>query len=182
MPTTLQYTTQVKSPNLTTDQAIAVFHNHEFFMEVDPNMISFKADVPPPSGTGKLHELPDTIKAIVKPGGVVTRCYEVTDRVPGVALFSKLLPGFSTTTIYYEITNTKDGVFMFLQAPLGVTEERRWVAEKSDDGVKIVEYVTIFCSRLLYSTIKGQQDQNWKEVHTKYAKKMGGEVGAQSTS
>lgn len=178
MPTTLQYTTQVKgTTSLTTDQAIAVFHNHEFFMEVDPNMISFKPDVQPP--TGKLHELPDTIKAI-KTGE--TRCYEVTDRVPGVALFSKLLPGFSTTTIYYEITNTKDGVFMFLQAPLGVTEERRWVAEKSDEGVKIVESVTIFCSRLLYGTIKGQQDQNWKEVHTKYAIKMGGEVGAQSAS
>lgn len=159
-------------------------------MEVDPNMISFKA-VAPPGGTGKkLHELPDAIKAIKTGGGGGggdsdnddTRCYEVTDRVPGVALFARLLPGFSTTTIYYEITNTKDGVFMFLQAPLGVTEERRWVAEKSDDGVKIVEYVTIFCSRLLYGTIKGQQDQNWKEVHTKYAKKMGGEVGAQSAS
>lgn len=179
MPTALQYATEVTGP-VTRDQAIAVFHDHDFFMEVDPNMISFKADVEPQSG--KLHELPEEIKA-VKAAGANTRCYEVTDRVPGVALFSKLLPGLSTTTIYYQITNTTDGVFMFLQAPLGVTEERRWVAESgADGGVKIVEYVTIFCSRLLYGTIKGQQDQNWKEVHTKYAKKMGGEVGTQSAS
>ncbi|KAJ4391357.1 hypothetical protein N0V93_004974 [Gnomoniopsis smithogilvyi] len=181
MPTPLQYATEVKGV-VTKDQAIAVFHDHDFFMEVDPNMMTFKADVEPQGG--KLHDLPPEIQA-VKTGD--TRCYEVTDRVPGVALFSKLLPGLSTTTIYYQITNTKDGVFMFLQAPLGVTEERRWVAEDASGagggvGVRIVEYVTIFCSRLLYGTIKGQQDQNWKEVHTKYARKMGGEPGTQSAS
>lgn len=178
MPTALQYATELKG-SVTKDQAIAVFHDHDFFMEADPNMVTFKADVQPQGG--KLHELPEEIKAI-KMGD--THCYEVTDRVPGVALFSKLLPGLSTTTIYYQITNTKDGVFMFLQAPLGVTEERRWIAESSGDGggVKIVEYVTIFCSRLLYGTIKGQQDQNWKDVHTKYAEKMGAEAGTQSAS
>lgn len=176
MPTTLKYATEVKGP-VTADQALAVLHDHEFFMEVDPNMISFKADVEPHGG--KLHELPEEIKA-VKTGD--TRCYEVTDRMPGGALFSKLLPGLSTTTIYYQITDTKDGVFMFLQAPLGVTEERRWVAEHGADGARIVEYVTIFCSRLVYGSVKGQQDQNWKEVHTKYVTKMGGEIGAQSAS
>lgn len=176
MPSILRYATDVKGP-VTPDQALAVFQNHDFFIEVDPNMISYQSDVEPQGG--KLRELPDEIKAI-KTGD--TRCYEVKDNVPGVALFSKLLPGLSTTTIYYQITDTKDGVFMFLQAPLGVTEERRWVAESGGDGVRIVEYVTIFCSRLIYGTIKGQQDQNWKEVHTKYVEKMGGEVGAQSMS
>ncbi|CAN8097213.1 unnamed protein product [Discula destructiva] len=175
MPNTLHYATEVKGA-VTAEQAVAVFHDHEFFMEVDPNMLSFKADVEPQAG--KLRELPAEIKA-VKTGE--TRCYEVTDRMPGVALFAKLLPGLATTNIYYEMTNTKDGIFMFLQAPLGVTQERRWVAE-SGDGLKIVENVTIFCSRLLYGTVKGQQDQDWHSVHTKYVKKMGGEVGTQSAS
>lgn len=162
---------------MTIDDAIAVFHDHEFFIEVDPNMISFKSDVEPHGG--RLLELPDEIKAVKT--GDATRCYAVTDRVPGVALFSKLLPGLSTTTIYYQITNTKDGVFIFLQGPLGVKEDRRWVVENDGDGMRIVEHVTTFCSRLIYSSVKGQQEQNWKQVHTKYVKKMGGEIGAQST-
>lgn len=176
MPSPLQYATEVKGP-VTPTQAIAVFHDHDFFMEVDPNLVSFKADVAPHGGA--LRALPDDIKA-VKTGE--TRCYEVTDKIPGVALFSKLLPGLSTTSIYYEITDTTDGLFMFLQAPLGVSEERRWVAEGSGEGVWIVEHVTILCNRFIYGSVKGQQDQNWKDVHLKYVKKMGGEVGAQSTS
>jgi len=105
---------------------------------------------------------------------------------PGVALFARLLPGLSTTSIYYEITDTVDGMFVFLKAPLGVSQERRWVVEggeaEGEEEVRIVECVEITCSRLLYGTIKGQQDKNWVEVHGKYAKKLGAEVGAQSTS
>lgn len=187
MPPTLKYTTLVHGGPRHAP-ALAIFHDHAFFLSADPNLISFTADVAPPpggSGPGGLHALPPAIKAVQKPDSA-TRCYEATDRMPpgaGAALISRMLPGLSTTTIYYEITDTTDGVFVFLRAPLGVTQERRWVLEEGEGeegGLRIVEYVEIFCSRLLYGTVKAQQEQSWKEAHAKYVRKMGGEVGAQS--
>lgn len=173
---TLSYTTKV-SGNVTAEQAVAVLQEHEFFLETDPNLISFKTDTQPKDG--KLHPLPEAIQAIKKGD---TRCYEVVDKIPGVALFSKLLPGLASITNHYQITDTKDGIFVYLQATLGVTQERRWVVVEDKDGLRIVEYVTSFCSRFLYESVKGQQEANWKGVHAQYARKMGGEVASQSSS
>lgn len=173
---TLEYTTKV-SGNVTAEQAVAVLQEHQFFLETDPNLISSKTDTQPKDG--KLHPLPEAVQAIKKGD---TRCYEVVDKVPGVALFSKLLPGLATITNHYQITDTKDGIFVYLQAALGVSQERRWVVVEDKDGLRIVEYVTIFCSRLLYESVKGQQEAHWKDVHAQYVRKMGGEVGSQSSS
>ncbi|KAJ0116517.1 hypothetical protein J7T55_007497 [Diaporthe amygdali] len=173
---TLQYITEVKG-NVTAEQAIATLQEHQFFLDTDPNIISSKTDTQPKDG--KLHPIPEAIQAIQKGD---TRCYEVLDKVPVVALFSKLLPGLATITNHYQITNTKDGIFVYLQAALGVSQERRWAVVEDKDGLRIVEYVTTFCSRLLYESVKGQQEANWKGVHAQYVRKMGGEVGDQSTS
>lgn len=178
--TTFKYTTHLKG-DVTVAQAVTTLQDHTYFLETDPNMLSFQADVAPSGGPspGTHHPLPDAIHAVaVNP---TPRCYEVQDRVPGVALFSKLLgKGMGTTTIYYEITDTKDGIFVFLRAPLGVTQERRWrVEEDGGNGVRMVEYVTIFCNRLLFGSVKSQQDEHWRDVHAAYAKKMGGEAGEQ---
>lgn len=191
---TLKYTTHLLAgPNndngVTFAQAVATLQDHIFFLKTDPNMLSFRTDTSPTSsgdgGDGTHHHpLPDDVTGISSP-----RCYEVVDRVPG--LFAKLLPSnMATTTIYYEMTDTRDGLFVFLRAPLGVTQERRWVVEKADDDgdgdsgkvVRIVEYVTIFCNRLMYGSVKGQQDAHWREVHAQYVRKMGGEVGEQEES
>ncbi|KKY38646.1 hypothetical protein UCDDA912_g01339 [Diaporthe ampelina] len=173
---TLQYTTEL-SGNVTAEQAVAVLQEHQFFLETDPNLISSKTDTQPKDG--KLYPIPEAVQA-TKIGD--TRCYEVVDKVPGVALFAKLLPGLGTITNHYQITDTKDGIFVYLQAPLGVSQERRWVVVEDEDGLRIVEYVTIFCSRLLYESVKGQQEAHWKDVHAQYVRKMGGEVGNQSSS
>lgn len=175
-PDTFQYTTELKG-QVTVEQALTVLQNHNFFLETDPNMLSFKTDVEPHGG--ELHALPDEVKAVKTAD---TRCYEVVDQMPGVALFAKLLRGLSQITNYYQITDTKDGIFVFLQAPMGVTQERRWVVEQGSEGLKITEYVTIFCTKLLYGSVKSQQDLHWKGVHAAYVKKMGGEVGEQSMS
>lgn len=172
---TLSYTTKV-SGNVTAEQAVAVLQEHQFFLETDPNLISSKTDTQPKDG--KLHPLPEAIQAIKKGD---TRCYEVLDRVPVVAVFSKLLPGLATITNHYQITDTKDGIFVYLQAALGVSQERRWEVVEDKDGLRIVEYVTTFCSRLLYESVKGQQEAHWKDVHAQYVRKMGGEVGGQSS-
>lgn len=177
---TLAYTTKV-SGNVTAEQAVAVLQDHQFFLETDPNLISYKSDTQPKDG--KLHPLPEAIQAIKKGD---TRCYEVLDKVPVVAVFSKLLPGLGTITNHYQITDTKDGIFVYLQAALGVSQERRWVVVEDQDGLRIVEYVTTFCSRLLSESVKGQQEAHWKDVHAQYVRKMGGEVegqvGGQSSS
>lgn len=187
MPDTWQYTTTIRGP-VTAEQAVAALQNHNYFLETDPNLLSFESDVAPQGGA--LHPLPADAAARRADGGAATRCYEVTDRMPGVALFAKLLRGLSTATIYYQITDLRDGVFVYLQAPLGVTQERRWAVEEVVEGegegtegakgLKIVEYVTISASRLMYGTVKSQQDLHWKDVHAGYVKKMGGEVGEQS--
>lgn len=173
---TLYYTTEVLG-GVTASQAVSALQDHDYFLSTDPNMVSTKANVAPQGG--ELHALPDAVKE-AKAGE--TRCYEVVDRMPGV--FAKLLPKLSTTTIYYQITDTKDGVFVYLQAPMGVTQERRWVVEEGGGGggLKIVENVSISCTRLLYGSVKGQQDLHWKDVHAAYVKKMEGEVGEQSMS
>lgn len=170
---TLQYTTEL-SGNVTAEQAVAVLQEHQVFLETDPNLISSKTDTQPKDG--KLHPIPEAVQAVKKGD---TRCYEVVDKVPGVALFAKLLPGLATITNHYQITDTKDGIFVYLQAALGVSQERRWVVVEDKDGLRIVEYVIIFCSRLLYESVKGQQEAHWKDVHAQYVRKMGGEVGSQ---
>lgn len=190
MPDTWMYTTKVLGP-VTAEQAIAVLQDHRYFLETDPNLVSFRADVAPHGNGGKPHALPEEVRALAVAGDAQQpRCYEVTDRMPGVALFAKLLGGLSTATIYYQMTDTRDGMFVFLQAPLGVTQERRWAVEKEEQegeeegggggGLRIVEYVSISCSRLMYGSVKGQQDLHWKDVHAGYVKKMGGEVGEQT--
>ncbi|POS69533.1 hypothetical protein DHEL01_v212075 [Diaporthe helianthi] len=173
---TLQYTTEVKG-NVTAEQAVAALQDHQFFLDTDPNLISSRTDTLPKDG--KLHTIPEAVQAIKKGD---TRCYEVVDKVPGVALFAKLLPGLGTITNHYQITDTNDGIFVYLQAALGVSQERRWEVVEDKDGLCIVEYVTISCSRLLYESVKGQQDAHWKDVHGQYARKMGGEVGNQYSS
>lgn len=187
-PETLEYTTEVKG-KVTMEQALEAFRDHAFFLRTDPNMISFEADTQPHGGV--LHPIPDGIGILDNPidgsgsgnNNSKTRCYDVVDKMPGIAFVAKLLPGLSTINNYYQITDTKDGLFVFLQAAMGVSQERRWIVYHQDDEVfKVVEQVTIHCGRLLYGTLKGQQELHWKDVHASYVKKMGGEVGVQSWS
>lgn len=184
-PDTLQYTTTVRG-GVTAAQAVAALQDHRYFLETDPNLLSFEADVAPQGGA--LHPLPADVAeaaAALRPAPRETRCYEVTDRMPGVALFAKVLRGLSTATIHYQITDTRDGLFVYLQAPMGVTQERRWVVEEAEGpegALRIVEHVCISCSRLMYGSVKGQQDLHWKDVHAAYVKKMGGEVGEQTST
>lgn len=98
-----------------------------------------------------------------------------------------------TVTNHYQITDRCDGIFVFLQAPLGITREHHWVVEsgcneeKEEEGYgdghfarKIVEYLTISCpGTMLYGSVKGEQDLYWKKVHAAYVRRMGGEVGMQ---
>lgn len=171
------YATQVKG-QVTREQAIAALQDHAFFLRTSPNYVSVKEDTQPRGGN--IH-IPDTIKEKMEDGSK-TQCYEVVDKIPAVALFSKLLPGMGTITTCYQLTDTKDGMFIYLQTALGVSQERRWAVEEdagAAEGFRIVEYVTINCSKLLLSSVLGQQEMNWKAVHASYVKKMGGEVGEQ---
>lgn len=180
-PDTWRYTTKILG-DVAPDRAIASLQDHKFFLETDPNLASWDAVDAPRDGSA-LHALPAEVTSRLD-GDAQTRCYEVTDRVPaGVALFSKVLGGSGTASVSYQITDVRDGMFVFLKAPLGVVQERRWAVEgagQGGEGLRIVEYVNISCSRLLFGSVKAQQDLHWKRIHGEYVKVMGGEVGEQS--
>lgn len=188
---TLRYTTTVKG-QVPMQKALVALHDHIFFLQTNPHLLSIETDTQPRGGM--LHTFPRDSSASPpgQPSFATTRCYDVVSRVPAAAYFADLLPGLNTVTNHYQISDTRDGIFVFLQAPLGVTQERRWVVESGciedeeegyGDGQfvrKIVEFVTISCpGTMLYGSVKGEQDLHWKKVHAAYVRRLGGEVGMQ---
>lgn len=189
-------------------KALAALHDHNFFLQTDPNLLSIQAtdtdtdtdtdtqqqqQQPPPPPDGTLLQTPPPDCATTPPPTTTTttstkrtiRHYDVVSRAPVAGFFADLLPDVKTVTNHYQITNTSDGISVSLQAPLEITQERRWVVEGYNSGEngegllvgKITEYLTISCpGTMLYGSVKSEQDSQWKKVHAAYVQKLGGEV------
>jgi hypothetical protein len=106
-----------------------------------------------------------------------TKFYEVKDKVP--ERYSKFLPGEPTSTTYYQVTNLKDGVFLYTQAAMGVVVTREFSVHQADSGLELVEKSSAAAAKLLLGAVREQNVENWKNMHATLVQKIGGSVISQ---
>nr|CEG05434.1 unnamed protein product [Fusarium clavum]CEG05935.1 unnamed protein product [Fusarium clavum] len=112
--------------------------------------------------------IPDTLelKPVAQPD-----CYSVTDRVH--TLPAGLWDSDVAST--YEFIDLEKGVFVRTRGPVGLVLETVWeIEETADGGLKIIENVTISCSRLMLGMIKSSCEAGWKGVHGKMLERLEG--------
>jgi hypothetical protein len=137
----------------TTEQAIAMLRDHEFFLHCDPHMSKFQlveTDSPPP--------IPEKIKGLGE-----TKSYQVTD------VLHTLPAGLwdSNVVSTYEFTDISDGLFVRIRSPLSVVMETVWTIKGEDGQLELVEDVSINCSRLLVGVVRSQCESGWQKIHEK---------------
>lgn len=137
----------------TTQQAIAMLQDHEFFLQCDPHMSKFQlveTDTPP--------AIPEKVKPLGE-----TKSYQVTDVV------HTLPAGLwdSNVVSTYEFTDISDGLFVRIRSPLSVVMDTVWEIKGEAGQLELVEDVFINCSRLLVGVVKGQCESGWQKIHEK---------------
>ncbi|UZP32629.1 hypothetical protein NXS19_000445 [Fusarium pseudograminearum] len=143
-------------------KAVEMLHDHVFFIQCDPYMTKYEA-LPTPE---LAPSIPDTLE--LKPVGQ-PKCYSVTDRVH--TLPAGLWDSDVVST--YEFIDLERGVFVRTRGPMGLVLETVWeIEETTDGGSKIVENVTISCSRLMLGMIKNSCEAGWKGVHGKMLERL----------
>ncbi|KAI1774140.1 hypothetical protein F4818DRAFT_421001 [Hypoxylon cercidicola] len=175
---------------ITKEAAVALLHDHDFFLKTDPHHVSHRTLAPPPAAAAagaatttavedekesarRTHELPRDVDPVSVPA---VRVYEVVDHVPN--------PVWSSSVVSKEeLVNVRDGLFVRIRSPLAVVMETRWLVRErkagADDGegegegeLELVEDVEITCSKLLVGIVKGQVDNNWQGIHARIVKRM----------
>lgn len=149
-------------PTATFDAAIAVLHDHDKIIRLDPEFISYKINQPPASSTNP-----------------ATKYYTVTDHM------NALPAGLWDSTVNFEaeITNTPTGVEWIIKAPLGIHQVTFWTIEAAvepEEGFYFIEDVSITCSRLLAGTVKGKCEANHEGVHQRFRDLVMAKVSASS--
>ncbi|XXG94077.1 hypothetical protein Hte_000328 [Hypoxylon texense] len=171
---------------ITKEAAIALLHDHDFFLKTDPHHVSHRTLAPVAGEDEKessgmdaatarqIHQLPRDVEPVSRPP---VRVYEVVDHVPN--------PVWSSSVVSKEeLVNVKDGLFVRIRSPLSVVMETRWIVrerkggksggeEEEDDGeLELVEDCEIVCSKLLVGIVKGQVDNNWEGIHARIVARM----------
>ncbi|KAI1178707.1 hypothetical protein F4777DRAFT_536460 [Nemania sp. FL0916] len=168
------------------EDAVALLHDHEFFLLCDPHHASHKT-LPQPSETAssadsvdaarRHFKLPNTLEPVLEtrtnagPGPVV-KIYEVVDHMPN--------PVWSSNVISREeFVDHGAGIWVRIRSPLGVVMETMWSIRETStssggegEGLELVEDVVINCSRLVMGIVKGQVENNWKGIHTQIIDKL----------
>ena len=137
-------------PTATFEAAVAVLHNHDAILRLDPEFVSYEAKPTPASSKNP-----------------ATKYYSVTDHM------NALPAGLWDTTVKFEaeITDIPKGVEWIIHAPLGIYQVTFWTIEpdpESEGRLYFVEDVSITCSRLLVGTVRGKCTENQPGVHKKF--------------
>ncbi|KAI0974234.1 hypothetical protein F4678DRAFT_458200 [Xylaria arbuscula] len=170
------------------EDAVALLHDHEFFLLCDPHHASHKTLPQPPetekdpasvAAARKHFKLPETLEPLtsttthVGPGPVV-KIYEVVDLLPN--------PVWSSNVVSREeFVDHGEGTWCRIRSPMGVVMETTWsVREKRDAGgaLELVEDIVINCSRLVMGIVKGQVENNWRGIHKQLIDKLVKDAGA----
>jgi hypothetical protein len=146
-------------------------HNHELFLTMDPNHISHERL----AEAKKKHTVPGEIAGRV---AGETIAYDQKDSIPGYA--AKFLPGMSSSTQHYQMTNLSDGLYIHLDSALDVVIDRVVQVREGSDGLELYENFGVNCSKLLVGVIKRQYAEHWDMFHKTWVEKAGGQVTSQS--
>lgn len=178
----------VAAGKITKEAAVALLHDHEFFLKTDPHHVSHRT-LEPAAPTGEeekessgmdaaaarqSYQLPRDVEPVSRPA---VKVYEVVDHVPN--------PVWSSSVVSREeLVDVRDGLFVRIRSPLAVVMETRWLVRErkevgggsGDDGeegeLELVEDCEITCSRLLVGIVKGQVDNNWEGIHARIVARM----------
>ncbi|KAI1310464.1 hypothetical protein F5Y03DRAFT_346359 [Xylaria venustula] len=172
------------------EDAVALLHDHEFFLLCDPHHASHKTLPQPPEtekdpasvdAARKHFKLPETLEPLTStkthagPGPVV-KIYEVVDLLPN--------PVWSSNVVSREeFVDHGEGTWCRIRSPMGVVMETTWsVREKKEkDGeggaLELVEDIVINCSRLVMGIVKGQVENNWRGIHKQLIDKLVEDAG-----
>ncbi|KAI2636015.1 hypothetical protein GGS21DRAFT_514185 [Xylaria nigripes] len=164
------------------NDAVALLHDHEFFLLCDPHRSSHKTLPQPLEATTsvaaaqKHFALPPTLVPARTPGPVV-KLYEVIDHVPNPVWSSKVVSR-------EEFVDHDEGVWVRIRSPLGVVMDTLWSVRAGDDGrgLELVEDVVINCSRLVMGIVKGQVEGNWGAIHGKIIDKLVVDAGIKEST
>ncbi|KAI0428794.1 hypothetical protein F5Y09DRAFT_312010 [Xylaria sp. FL1042] len=177
------------------EDAVALLHDHEFFLLCDPHHSSHKTLPQPPEtekepasvdAARKHFKLPETLAPLTStsastgthagPGGgpgPVVKIYEVVDLLPN--------PVWSSNVVSREeFVDHDEGIWVRIRSPMGVVMETKWsVREKKSGGdggdggcLELVEDIFINCSRLVMGIVKGQVENNWRGIHKQLIDKL----------
>ncbi|GAB1310809.1 Activator of Hsp90 ATPase N-terminal domain-containing protein [Madurella fahalii] len=175
----------------TRSQALAMLSDYEFFLSCDPHLDKFEPIANPETELSPPPTLPDSVKSQLRPpspsqssppetasdSAPTPVCYRVTDIVHAIPA------GIWDTNVVstYEFTGIRDGLFVRIRSPLSVVMDTFWEVrevggEEGDQGLELVEDLTIRCSRLLVGIVKGQCEDGWERIHAKMIARLEGEV------
>ncbi|KAI1213793.1 uncharacterized protein F4807DRAFT_409127 [Annulohypoxylon truncatum] len=161
---------------ITKEAAVALLHNHDFFLKAEPHYVSHRA-VPADNNNNdndgetaavrEAYDLPPDLEPLGKPK---VKLYEVIDHVPN--------PVWSSSVVSNEeFVDLRDGLWVRIRSPLAVVMETRWTvrereADGEEGGLELVEDVEINCSKLLMGIVKSQVDNNWKGIHDNFIRQL----------
>ncbi|KAI0394851.1 hypothetical protein F5Y17DRAFT_426424 [Xylariaceae sp. FL0594] len=164
------------------EDAVALLHDHDFFLHCDPHYAGHKR-VPPPASLApqndvdaarKHYKLPANLTPLLHEKGekggevVVVKVYEVTDHMPNPVWNSNVV---STE----EFVDTAEGMWCRIRSPMGVVMETFWVIRPKQGTageLELVEDVSISASRLVLGIVKGQVENNWRAIHKQFVDKL----------
>ncbi|KAI1461737.1 hypothetical protein F4805DRAFT_453616 [Annulohypoxylon moriforme] len=158
---------------ITKEAAVALLHNHDFFLKAEPHYVSHRALPPnkPADNDGDIGAVREaySLPADLEPlGNPKVKLYEVIDHVPN--------PVWSSSVVSTEeFVDWRDGLWVRIRSPLAVVMETRWTVkerEGEEEGLELVEDVEISCSKLLLAIVKAQVDNNWRGIHSNFIKKL----------
>ncbi|KAI0102330.1 hypothetical protein F4776DRAFT_648776 [Hypoxylon sp. NC0597] len=163
--------------NITKKAAVALLHDHEFFLKCDPHYVSHRVLSPQhpddAASAKRAYQLPAGVEPL---GSPVVKLYEVIDHVPN--------PVWSSSVVSKEeFVDLKDGLWVRIRSPLAVVMETKWTIRErkggegeEEGGLELVEEVDITCSKLLLAIVKAQVDNNWKGIHGKIVDRLVGDA------
>ncbi|KAI5927683.1 hypothetical protein F4810DRAFT_276323 [Camillea tinctor] len=186
---TITHSTPIPLPARHSATAVAVLHDHLFFLRCDPHYTSHAVLPSPGEAGGEDVQIPEDVQRALlasrKEGGQgeggkgKVKVYEVTDHVPN--------PVWSSTVVSREeFADLQTGLWVRLKSVLGVVMETTWVIEeggggeeegKGGDGegkgeLRLKEVVNVSCSRVLLPIVKSQVEGGWKGIHEKMVRRM----------
>ncbi|KAK1754842.1 hypothetical protein QBC47DRAFT_381962 [Echria macrotheca] len=147
----------------TKESGIAMLSDHEFFLHCDPHLSKFEALTPDAAP-----EIPENIRDKMRGDESKRESYSVTDIVHTIpaGLWD------SNVVSTYEFTDISDGVFVRIRSPLSIVMDTVWEIKEAEDGLELVEDITITCSRLLLPVVRSQCEGGWAKIHAKMLSRL----------
>ncbi|ETS87051.1 hypothetical protein PFICI_00879 [Pestalotiopsis fici W106-1] len=190
----LRNTTPIPLPPSKRQGAVALLHDHDFYLHCDPHLTDYKAVEAPtnPAPTFASYKVPAPVSALAGANPTV-KLYEVHDHVPNPVYSSNVKSN-------EEMVDFADGLWVRVRSPMGVMMETTWTvrertdnktqeeggggenAAADDSGLELVEEVYVSCNRMLMGLVKSSVEANWQKIHDKIVSRMVEDAGKATSS